>query len=146
MSIFLMRAPPSAVEPSGTAGAARAHRSVDEAGLVLADEVQVELVPALVEVLLKPVSVLGEVARDSHGLFDPLGGDGLADDVECLDGLDVPGHRRGEDVVAPLVVGNGQGLLVRGCPAEVDLQAGRASAPGLAVGAQNFLQRLPATG
>ena len=64
MSIFLMRAPPSAGSRRGQLGQHVLTECVDEAGLVLADEVQVELVPALVEVFLQPVSVLAEVARD----------------------------------------------------------------------------------
>ena len=46
---------------------------VDEAGLLLADEVQVQLVPALVDVLLQPLDVLAEVAGDAHRLLDLLG-------------------------------------------------------------------------
>ena len=50
--------------------------------------------------------------------------------------------RRGEDVAAPLVVGDGEGLVVGGRPAEVDLQPGGAAAAGLAVGVEDLLQRL----
>jgi hypothetical protein len=87
---------------------------VDEAGLLLAHEVQVELVPALVDVLRKPRGVLTEVTRDPHGLVDMLGRDVLADDVERVDRLQVPAGRRGENIAAPLVVGDRQRFVVGG--------------------------------
>ena len=74
--------------------------------------------------------------------FDLLGGDVLADHVEGFDGFEVPGHRGSEDVVAPLVVGDGERLVLGGRPAEVDLQPGRAASTGVAVGVHHPLQRL----
>ena len=35
---------------------------LDEAGLLLTDEVQVQLVPTLVDVLVKPLGMLAEIA------------------------------------------------------------------------------------
>ena len=84
--------------------------------LLLADEVQVKLVPALLDVLLQPRGVLAEVAGDAHRLLHLLGRDVLADDVERLDRLEVPADRRGEDVAAPLVVGDGQRPRPRWAP------------------------------
>ncbi len=44
------------------------------------------------------------------------------------------------DVAAPLVVGDGQGLVVGARPAEVDLEAGRAASSGVAVGVEDAAQ------
>ena len=115
---------------------------VDEARLFLADEVQVQLVPALVDVLLQPRGVPAEVTGDVHRFLDLFGRDVLADDVEGLDRLDVPARRRREDVAAPLVMGDGEGFVVAGCPAEVDLQPGRPTPACFAVRVQDLLQRL----
>ena len=65
---------------------------LDEAGLLLAHEVQLKLVPALLDLLRKPRDVAGRGVRDAHRLLDLIGRDVLADDVERLHRLEVPAH------------------------------------------------------
>ena len=111
--------------------------------MFLADEVHIQLVPALVGILLQPGGVPAEVARDVDRFLHLFRRDVLADDVERLDGLEVPAGRRGEDVAAPLVVGDCQRLFIGRRPADVNLEAGGAAAAGLAVGIEHLLQRFP---
>ena len=82
----------------------------------------------------------GRVARDVDDLRDLLGRHRLRHDVEGLDGLGVPADRRAVDVAAPLVVGDRQRLVVGRRPAEVHLEAGRASAAGVTVGVEHLAQ------
>jgi hypothetical protein len=56
--------------------------------------------------------------------------------VEVLGQLEVPAHRRGEDVGAPLVVGDGQRGVVVPCVRQVHLEHRPAPAPGVAVGGE----------
>ena len=114
----------------------------DEGRLLLTHEVQIQLIPPLIDICLQPRAVPTEVARDVHRFPDLFGGDVRTDDVERLDGLDVPARRRGEDVAPPLVVGDGQRFVVGGRPAEVDLQSCRSASAGLAIRVQDLLQRL----
>ena len=89
---------------------------VDEGGLLLADEVQVELVPALLDVLLQPRGVLVQVAGDAYDCATCSGVTVLADDVEGLDRLGVPADRWAEDVAAPLVVRDRERPRLRSAP------------------------------
>ena len=73
-------------------------------------------------VLLQPGDVLREVGGDQHLRGDVLGPYELRGDVEGLGRVEVPADRRVEDVRAPLVVGDGQRLLVGRRPAHVHLQ------------------------
>lgn len=110
--------------------------------LLLPDEVEVELVVAELEVLLEPLDVLRRLVAHEDRAAHLLGGDVLADGVEPGDGVDVPRDRRADDVGAPLVVGDRQGLLLGGCPGQVDLEAGRSAASGVAVGGEDFAEPL----
>ena len=77
---------------------------LEEARLVLADVVQVQLVEAELEVLVQPRRVPLGVGGHPDDPAYRLDRHVLADLVEDLRGVDVPYRRRGKDVAAPLVV------------------------------------------
>ena len=111
--------------------------------LLLAHEVQIQLVPSLGRRPRAATSTCWPRSLETRtDLLYLFGRDVFADDVERLDRLDIPARRRGENVAAPLVVGDGQGLVLGGRPADVDLKAGRAAAPGITVGVEDLFGSL----
>jgi hypothetical protein len=84
--------------------------------------VQRELVEPQRGQLVQPLHVAFEVRRDEHLAPHVFRLDVLRRRIERRGHVEVPAHGRVEDVGAPLVVGDAQGLVLRRRPREVDLQ------------------------
>ena len=80
------------------------------------------------------VEVAARVGRGEQGLGHLLGRGVRGARVEVLGSVELPGEVRGDEALAPLVVGDRDGLVVGGRPAQVHLHRDGAVAARIAVG------------
>ena len=102
---------------------------LDEAFLLLTDMVDPDAVEAELGEFDEPVAQMGRIGRDQDPVVHVLGAHVTRRFVEVGRQLEVPAHRGREHVGPPLVVGDGQRLVVGVGPRHVDLQVARLARP-----------------